>query len=248
MQRLFQISRDANDFDKLFLTHLHSDHTTGIPDMWITGRLCGRLDNPLRIWGQEGTVEMVHHIEEAFKVDTTVRSEARVHDGNPWDVDGPKIEPSEIDEGYVYEENGVKVIPFRVDHHIHSQVPSYGYRVEYKGHSVVISGDTCYCENLVKYSQGADLLVHEVAAAPLADEVPEGIRFVLAHHTVPEDCGNIFSKADPKLAVYNHIIQFMGVTLEEIMTRTTNVYSGPVVIGEDMMKIEIGDSIQVFNP
>jgi len=206
MQRLNQINHDANEFNKLFLTHLHSDHITGIPDLWITGRLRNRIEKPLRIWGQNGTKDMIHHLQQAFKIDTKVRSLARVHDGVEWQVKGFNIEITEFDEGFVYYEDGVKVIPFKVPHHMGSDVPSYGFRVEYDGYSLVISGDTCYSENLIKYSEGVDLLIHEVAAAPLNRDIPEGIEFVLSYHTVPEECGRIFRKVRPKLAVYYHII------------------------------------------
>ena len=248
MQRLFQINRNASEFNKLFLTHLHSDHTTGIPDLWITGRLLNRTESPLRIWGQKGTRDMIRHLQEAFKIDTKVRSVARVvHDGVEWQVDGLKIEVNEFDEGYIYEENNVRVIPFKVPHHKGSDVPSYGFRVEYEGYSVVISGDTSYSENLVKYSEGVDLLIHEVAAAPLDEEIPEGIEFILSYHTVPEECGQIFTRVRPKLAVYNHILLFMGVTLEEVMERTKSVYDGSIIVGEDMMQIQIGETVQVNN-
>ena len=247
MQRIFQINHDANDFNKLFLTHLHSDHTTGIPDLWITGRLCNRIDNSLRIWGPHGTKDMIHHIQEAFKIDTKVRSEARVHDGVSWKAEGFQLKVNEFDEGFVFEEDGVRVIPFRVNHHIGSDVPSYGFRVEYKDYSMVISGDTCSSENLVKYSENVDFLIHEVATAPLDENVPEGIEMVLRHHTLPEECGRIFSKVRPRLAVYHHILQFMGVTLDEILNRTRELYDGSVVIGEDMMQIEIGEFVHVLN-
>jgi ribonuclease Z len=160
---------------------------------------------------------------------------------------GFKIRVNEFLEGFVFEEDGVRVIPFRVNHHIGSDVPSYGFRVEYKDHSLVISGDTCSSENLVKYSENADLLIHEVAAAPLEEDVPEGIEMVLRHHTLPEECGRIFSKIRPRLAVYHHILQFLGVSLDEIMDRTSEVYDGLVVVGEDMMQIEIGESVQILN-
>ena len=199
MQILYQINRNASEFNKLFLTHLHSDHTTGIPDLWITGRLLNRIETPLRIWGQKGTRDMIYHIQEAFKIDTKVRSAARVvHDGVPWQVDGLNVEVEEFDEGYVYDKDDVRVIPFKVPHHKGSDVPSYGFRIEFNGYCVVISGDTSFSENLVKYSEGADLLIHEVAAAPLDEEIPEGIEFVLSYHTVPEECGSVFNKIRPR--------------------------------------------------
>ncbi len=203
MQRLFQIDTDASSFDKLFLTHLHSDHTTGIPDLWITGHLLMRHDNPLRVWGTKGTTDMMKHIREAFKVDVKVRRELRSHYDSPRNSEGLRIEAHDIDEGYIYDVDGVKVIPFRVNHHdVYSDEPSLGYRIEYNGNSVVISGDTCYSENLIKYSEGVDLLVHEVAAGPLGVELPDRYRVPWRHHTLPEDCGRVFSVVNPKLAVY----------------------------------------------
>ena len=145
-----------------------------------------------------------------------------------------------------FEEDGVRVIPFRVPHHIGSDVPSYGFRIEYNDYSVVISGDTCYSENLIKYSRGVDLLVHEVAAAPLDEDLPEGIEFVLSYHTVPEDCGVVFSKVCPRLAVFIHALLFKGVSMDEVLIRTEAVYDGSVVVGEDMMRIEIGEKVNVI--
>ena len=110
----------------------------------------------------------------------------------------------------------------------------------------MISGDTVCSDNLVKCSKNVDLLVHEVAAAPLNKDVPEGIEFVLSYHTSPEECGMIFSKVHPKLAVFNHVLLFMGVSLDEVLKRTREGYDGSVVIGEDMMKVEIGDSVEVI--
>jgi len=171
MQRIYQIDRNVSSFDKLFLTHLHSDHTTGIPDLWITGYLFQRYENPLRIWGTKGTVQMIAHLDKAFEIDRKVRSEARFI---PQLSEGIRMQAHDIDEGFVYEENGVKVIPFRVNHHdLYSDEPSLGYRIEYKDRSVVISGDTRYCENLIKYSENVDLLIHEVAAGPQGEVLPD---------------------------------------------------------------------------
>jgi ribonuclease Z len=248
MQRIYQIDQNASTFDKLFLTHLHSDHTTGIPDLWITGRLRGRYDTPLQVWGTRGTTNMIHHIREAWKTDLKVRREARVKCNQPWNLDGLKIVSNDIDEGYVYKKDGIKVIPFRVNHHeVYSEEPSLGYRVEYDGSSLVISGDTRYCENLIQYSRGVDVLIHEVAAAPLGASIPDNYALALAHHTLPEECGKIFSVINPKLAVYYHVIQFEGVSLEEMMERTRMEYSGPVVFGEDLMQIEIGEKVKIIN-
>jgi ribonuclease Z len=248
MQRINQVDPDAKTFDKIFLTHLHSDHTTGIPDIWITGKLRGRSDNPLKIWGPRGTTDMIHHIREAWKIDLKVRKETRTQGRVPWNMAGLEIIAHDIDEGFIFEEDGVKVVPFRVNHHdVYSDEPSLGYRIEYDDRCVVISGDTRYCENLINYSKDVDLLVHEVAAAPLGVDIPDGYVFALAHHTLPEECGKIFLAVTPRLAVFTHVIQFEGVSLEEMMERTSKEYNGPVVFGEDLMQIEVGEKVRVIN-
>ena len=246
MQRAYQVHKQTRGYDKLFLTHLHSDHTTGIPDLWITGTIMGRHDNPLRIWGPRGTRSMTSNLEKAFAVDLKLRREGEQR----YNLDHRKgigIEAADIDEGFVYEEDGLSVEPFRVNHVDHfSDEPSLGYRVKYDGRSVVLSGDTRFCENLIRYSSGVDLLIHEVAAAPLGSDHSNNIRYFLSLHTQPEECGQLFSRANPRLAVYYHVIQLLGVSLEEMMDRTRTLYGGRVVFGEDLMRIEVGETVKVM--
>jgi len=248
-QRLYQIEPwdttkgNAEKYDKLFLTHLHSDHTTGIPDLWITGNIFGRYKNKLRIWGPRLTEHMMGHLVKAFEPDIKVRFEARVHRGASTNSDGLEIEVKEVDEGFVFEENCVKVVPFRVNHYDeYSEEPSLGYRVGYEGKSVVISGDTRFCENLITNSKDVDLLIHEVAAGPLGVELPANQTRPMAHHTSPEEAGEVFRRVNPKLAVYNHFIQFQDVTVDEMMNRTKSVYDGPILVGEDLMTFEIDEN------
>jgi ribonuclease Z len=245
-QRAYQLHKQTRDYDKLFLTHLHSDHTTGIPDLWITGTIMGRHDKPLRVWGPRGTKSMMANLEKAFAVDLKVRREGEQRYGLNRQK-GIGIEATDIDEGFVFEEDGLSVEPFRVNHFDHfCDEPSFGYRVRFGGRSVVLSGDTCFCENLIRYASGVDLLVHEVAAAPLGVGLSDYMRYVLSLHTQPEDCGRLFSMVNPRLAVCYHVIQSLGVSLEEMMERTRREYGGRVVFGEDLMMIEVGDSVRVI--
>jgi ribonuclease Z len=240
MQRIYQVDPDASDIDKLFLTHLHSDHTTGIPDLWITGFLYHRREKPLRIWGPRGTNHMIDHLEEAFKVDKKSRT---IFVPNT----GLELVTKEIDEGYIYEEKGVKVTPFNVSHLTRINEPCFGYRIDYEGRSVVLSGDTRYCQNLLKYSRNVDLLVHEVAAVPLDDGIVDRFDRVVMVHTLPEEAGQIFKELKPKLAVFNHVALFRGVSDEEVMRRTRSIYDGPLVMGRDLMTFYIGDEVKITN-
>jgi len=236
--RLYQLKVDQ--IDGLFLTHLHSDHTVGIPDLWLTGWVMGRK-TPLRVWGPAGTQEMMKHIEEAYAFDIHMRRDV----DEKWPAGGVEVQAKDIEQGVVYESAGVKVTAFLVDHG--PVKPAFGYRVDYGGHSVVLSGDTRYSENLIRFAQGTDVLIHEVidakAYAALANSYsPEEKARVLAHHTTAEEAGRVFTKVAPKLAVYSHIVPPAAPNL---VSDTRKTYSGPLEVGEDLMSIEIGKEVRV---
>ena len=238
LQRLRQINIAYDKIDGLFLTHLHSDHIVGIPDLWLTGWLVSRRVRPLNVFGPKGTKKMLHNLREAYSYDISIR----VSDDKRTE-EGSKFWVTEIHEGVIYEKNGVKVIAFDVDHH--PIVPAFGYRVEYNGHSVVLSGDTRYSENLARYAKEADLLIHEVAIAPDTLSKTDPQYNVLMHHTTPEQAAMIFDKALPKLAAFSHIVKIRGLTEEDIMKKTKAGYPGRVVMGEDLMSFSISDTVTV---
>lgn len=125
--------------------------------------------------------------------------------------------------------------------------PAYGYRIDFKGRSVVISGDTRFNENVIKFGTGADLLIHEVAAVRKELLNDKQVARVMAHHTSPQEAGTVFSRAAPKLAVYTHLVLLTrpgvkALTTEELVAQTRETYRGPLVVGEDLMSFEIGDT------
>ena len=236
--RLYQLKIDH--IDGLFLTHLHSDHTVGIPDLWLTGWVMGRK-TPLRVWGPEGTQAMMTHLQEAYSFDIRMRRD--VDEKRP--AAGIEVQAKDIEQGVIYNNDGVKVTAFLVDHG--PVKPAYGYRVDYSGHSVVLSGDTRYSENLIQFAHGTDLLIHEVidskAYAELATSfTPEEKARVLAHHTTAEEAGKVFTKVAPKLAVYSHIVP---PDAPNLVTDTRKTYSGRLEVGEDLMSFEVSDQVVV---
>jgi len=238
LQRLRQLKVSYDKINALFLTHLHSDHIVGLPDLWLTGWLISKRATPLKVFGPTGTDNMIEHLQKAFVYDIKIRIE---DDKAP--EDGSKLLATEIQQGVVYEKNGVKVIAFLVDHY--PVVPAFGYRIEYDGHSVVLSGDTRYSENLIKYARGTDLLIHEVAIAPDTLSKSDSRYNILAHHTTPEQTSKIFNEVKPKLAAYSHIVKIYGMNEQEILKRTKVNYSGPLILGEDLMSFSIGDTVSV---
>jgi ribonuclease Z len=242
-QRLEQRKIAFADVSALFVTHLHSDHVVGIPDLWLTGWVRGRKV-PLRVWGPAGTKEMMGHLAQAYEFDIHMRRD--VDETLP--TQGVEVVAQNIEEGIAYESGGVKVTAFAVDHGLVK--PALGYRVDFRGHSVALSGDTRYSENLIKFSKGVDVVIHEVVEpdAFLASNPAmsaERIKGIVAHHTLAEQAGTIFAQVKPKLAVYSHIVPGNASNLVE---RTRTTYSGPLEVGEDLMTIEIGEKVAVHRP
>ena len=236
--RIQQLGIDWNDVTALFLTHLHSDHIVGLPDLFLTGWLLGR-QTPLRVWGPAGTQAMMSHLVEAFQFDIRMR---QVDDLRP--AAGAVAIAKDIGPGVVYENAGVKVTAFDVDHG--PVKPAFGYRIDYEGHSLVLSGDTRYSENLIRFARGVDVLVHEVCLAdPEALRASEHERHVMAHHISPEQAAVVFRLVKPKLAVYSHVVILGNGTDAEIMALTRKTYSGPLELGEDLMAIELGEEIKI---
>ena len=248
-QRLWQLKIPLREVDALFLTHLHSDHVVGIPDLWLTGWIptaYGRRSRPFDVYGPDGTKAMMQGLRQAFSWDIITRSKEM----NKADS-GALTTGTDIREGYVWENKGVKVIPFTVKHadFIDSAL---GFRIEYAGHVVILSGDTRYSENLIKYAKGADLLVHEVAASnEYSTKNSPLINQILNFHTQPEDAARVFNQTKPKMAVYSHIVvltadpAYPPPTVTEILARTQKTYKGPLAMGEDLMSIEVGDKVTV---
>jgi len=239
MQRLHQLGIPFSEITGLFLTHHHSDHVVGFPDLWLTGwigRPWGNRRMPLRVWGPVGTKEMMEQLPRAFHVDIRVRSKS-------YPIEGVKLIAQEIGEGSVVEKDDISVTAFKVDHG-GEELPAFGYRIDYRGRAAVLSGDTTFNTNLIEHARGADLLVHEVTAvAGRAAENEQQLKRINSNHTTPEQAGQIFARVKPKLAVYNHLLLFGSATADDLIPATRQLYAGPLLVGEDLLRIEISDRV-----
>jgi ribonuclease Z len=243
--RLWQAKIPFSKVNALLLTHFHSDHVVGIPDLWLTGWLggpFGRRTTPFYVIGPAGTKDLMSNLERAYAADIHIR----IAD-EKYPPEGIKVVTEEFStDGVAYEKDGVRVTAFEVNHGDEIK-PAYGYRIDYKGHAVVISGDTRFNENVIKHGTGVDVLVHEVAAVRPELLKDQQVKRVMEHHTSPQEAGTVFSRANPKLAVYTHLVlldrpTIPAVTVEELVAQTRETYSGPLEVGEDLMSVEIDDA------
>ncbi len=217
--------------------------------MWLTGWLqshFGTRTKPFRVIGPVGAKVLMENLERAYALDIKIR----IAD-EKLPPEGVAVAVEEFDrDGVVYEKNGVKVIAFEVDHGDVIK-PAYGYRIEYAGRVAVISGDTRYNANVIKYGAGADLLVHEVAAARPELMQEAYIQRIVAHHVTPREAGRVFAQAKPKLAAFTHFVMLASEkipapSLDDLLAETRQTYDGPLELGEDLMSFEIGETVTVL--
>ena len=227
-----------NKLNKVFLTHLHADHTGDLITVSGSWSKVGRADGPVYVWGPSGTEphlgtrHFVEGIEEALAWDTAAGHGAI----NP---ESMKIVVSEFDFSktqVVYEQNGVKVTSFPV---VHALSGAVGYRLDFAGLSFGFSGDTRACWPLVQACQGVDLLIHECFPPAAALAAASGLSIeratiaLNAAHTSPKAAGKVFNLAKPRVAGLYHTLlspQVIGMVFSELHS----VYSGPVVQTQDL--------------
>ena len=251
--RLNQIGVPMGEIDALLLTHYHSDHTSGIPDLWLTGWLqshFARRTTPFHVIGPTGARALMSGLEMAYRRDI----EIRIAD-EQLPPEGVAVVVDEFNQdGIVFDQDGVRVLAFEVDHGA-AITPAYGYRVEYDGRVAVISGDTRYNENVIRYGEGADLLIHEVAIVRPELMSVSFIQRIMAHHTTAREAGMVFSRTRPKLAAFTHLVFLASETvlpasIADLIDETRQSYSGPLEVGEDLMSflIEGEISVQRYQP
>ncbi len=219
---------EVKNIKRAFLTHLHSDHTTGYPDLILTPWVMGR-DEPLEVYGPEGINSMTEHILKAYEEDIRYR----VYGTEPANNQGWRVHSHEFTkEGLIYQDENVKVEAFPVPHG--SWPNSWGFRFTTPDKIIVISGDTAPSEKVEEYAGKADILLHEIYSRTGFDKKDDTWKsYHLKHHTSTYELGEIALKAQPKRIVLYHIL-FWGATEKELLDEIATKYTGKVFVGRDL--------------
>ncbi len=242
LQRLYECGVHINSVTRVILTHLHSDHIDGLPNLWITPWFLLGRSEPMKFWGPHGTRKMLVGMRDFLGHDVTHRVR---HDCPAEALETPVNEFE--GEGVIFDGEGCKVTAVPVHHPTGN--PAYGFIIEANGRKVVMSGDCAFSEELVQAGAGADLTIHNVFAP--SDELlnfEPHKRQVAMGLASPEQAGEFFRRSRSRMGVFSHVIN-LDSTDEDILRRARSAnYDGEMVIGADRMVLEVGDELRVRAP
>ena len=216
----------------VFITHLHSDHTAGLPDVFITSWQFGRKTTPLQVYGPTGIRKLSDAMLQFFAYDIHMRRD--VIEKHP--AAGATIATHVVREGVVYDDGGVRVTAFEVDHA--PVKPAFGYRFESGEQSIVVSGDTRPNANLIRFAKGATILVQEAYLPEYFDTVdnPVVAAKLKAYHTSAEEAGEIATAAGVKTLVLTHLIP--AGAEKTFAERAAKTFHGKIIVGDDLKRVE----------
>jgi ribonuclease BN (tRNA processing enzyme) len=234
MRRVAAAGLPIDGLTAAFITHLHSDHTLGLPDLMFTSWVMGR-SVPMRLVGPPGLRRMTEHLQAAWVEDTAVRVNG-LERGRPG---GYRVDVRETTGGTVYDSAGVRISAIRVPHGEWQH--AFAYRISALGRAILISGDTRYSDAIAQAAAGVDVLVHEVyPETRIAPENRPGgelwPRYLREVHTSDLELGRLAAAAQPKLLVLSHVL-FMGASEQEVLDGIRRGgFMGPVVFAKDLAR------------
>jgi len=236
-----------DDVSLLVYTHYHSDHIAELGEILVNRAIAGATA-PLPVIGPVGLKQVVDGFRAAYALEDSYRV---AHHRENWSSAGASAAATEAQPGVVWEQDGLKVTMFDVDHA--PVVPAVGYRFDYNGKSVVVSGDTKKTPSVIEMSRGVDLLVHEAVdratieqAMPMLERAAPRraamTRDMMSHHTTTLEAAEIARDAGVKKLAITHLVPSIPPTDQaeaNFVRGMAEIYQGPIVVGRDGMVINI---------
>ena len=241
LEGLYRSRVEPGAVTRIFLTHLHSDHISGLPDLWLTPWfLLGRKEH-LEVWGPVGTRAMIDGMRAMYGHDVEHRANAVAR------REDLEVEVHEIAAGVAYERDGVTVTATPVEHA--DGDPAFAYRVEDGAHAVFLTGDCTYTDAMAEAARGADVVIANVAAGSKVQEALPRWKPVFAKLLTVAEAARLFETVKPRLAVYSHVVKkdLPGAAGDAVIVRRTRAagYVGPLRMGSDHVRIVVGKTIEV---
>ena len=245
----------AGNIDALFLTHYHSDHIDGLGELGLQRWVGGNHQSPLPVFGPEGLLKILMGFERAYSLDARYRV---AHHGEavvPPDGAGFEARPFETPalgkSLLLLDEEGVQIRVFRVEHD--PVDPAVGYRFDYGGRSLVVSGDTKKSESLLANAKDVDLIVHEALSKELVGVMNEAATAagnaamakitsdILDYHTSPVEAAEIAEAADAKHLLFYHVVPALPIPglASVFLDGVSDAFSGGVTLGRDGTTISL---------
>ncbi|MBC7815051.1 MAG: MBL fold metallo-hydrolase [Burkholderiales bacterium] len=219
---------EAANLRYAFITHLHSDHTAGYPELILNGWIMGR-EQPLEVYGPHGLQAMTDHLLVAYEIDI----QARLNSSEQVDKHGPQVHVHEIETsgGVVYQDEQVTVEAFRVHH---GTLEAFGYKFTTPDRVIVHTGDTTPLEITIEQAKGCDALIHNVySAVGLTEQSAKRQRLFTQLLTSTDELAAIAIQAEPKLLILVHQ-EYFGVSDDDLLAEIRRTYDGRVVSGRDL--------------
>lgn len=218
---------EVSKLNRLFVTHLHSDHTSGYPDFIFTPAVLERTE-PLQVFGPSGIKSMTDHILKAYEQDM----EIRIHGLEYGQQSAYEVKATEIKPGVIYKDSNITVKAFLVNHG--SWKEAYGYRFETPDKVIVISGDCTFSESVIENAKGCDVLIHEVYSADgLTRRPAKWQKYHSQFHTSTMDVAKVAAVVKPKLLILTHQLMW-DVSEEALIEEIRKNYDGKIISGHDL--------------